>query len=885
MVRVCAKTYDATPTESLTSIFCEYETAGLTLDHFQKYAIEAIEAGHHILVTAHTGSGKTLPAEYAIKKFCGVKSDDICDVSRRRRVIYTAPIKSLSNQKYHEFSRKYPATSFGIMTGDIKANSEADCVIMTTEILRNALYLRSGGGSGGGSGVAPMTSASEAGAGASTDATSAPLSFEFNPDEIACVIFDEVHYINDPDRGRVWEEVFMRLPSHIQCVMLSATIDRPEAFAEWVQSTTGREVWVAGTDIRVVPLIHYSYFTMSTHNYRDIKDKAVQSLVDGIDNKLIILKDATGCAYNHGAVETLQKVERSLRIARISVKRSFVLNRIVSSLKSFTMLPAICFVFSRRSAEDWAEEIEHGLFNVEDPTEKTFPSIVEREAREILRKMPNHREYMVLPEYHKMMRLLQKGIAVHHSGVLPVLREMIELLFARGFIKLLFATETFAVGVNMPTKTVMFTALSKFDGRSSFRNLASHEYTQMAGRAGRRGLDTIGHVIHLNNLFEVPTHTEYQMMLSGKPQTFVSRFKIDSSLILRVVSQLYVGSSTSSPSHITLSSIVEFIQRSTIAREVSSQYDDLLRDIERTTKQMSDIQLTLLGCGLDDANLAEYDAMMTEYTEANGRRRDRIQKQLQEFQTTHTKDDPTLKFDDIYVLFKKQKVLEKERTQLLLNAETTHHYIQSITEKIIDMLIDGGYMIQHEEAADMYQITRLGLLAAKIQEIPGMAVAKMLNDRVLHTNPTELASILSMFTEVRVRDEDSIDSRMALRYVDTPAMLETIEKQLSSTENLELTLNQPYDAEKYKYQYNIYDAIYEWCGAKTEAETRAILAELEKYGIFAGEFVKAILKIQNIVRELSEAAELIEDLELKETLSKIPDLLLKFIATNQSLYV
>lgn len=876
MVRLCAKTYDPTPNESLISIFRKYETAGLTLDHFQKYAIEAIELGHHILVTAHTGSGKTLPAEYAIKKFCGDRGAESGASPPRHRVIYTAPIKSLSNQKYHEFSRKYPEISFGIMTGDIKANPEADCVIMTTEILRNALYL------GSGSGVAPMTSASGAGAGASEDAISATLSFEFNPDEIACVIFDEVHYINDPDRGRVWEEVFMRLPSHIQCVMLSATIDKPEAFAEWVQTTTGREVWVAGTDIRVVPLIHYSYFTMSTHNYRDIKDKTVQRLVDSIDNKLIVLKDAAGCAYNHAAVETLQKVERTLRISHISVKRSFVLNRIVSSLKSFAMLPAICFVFSRRSAEDWAEEIEHGLFNVDDPTEKTFPSIVEREAREILRKMPNHREYMVLPEYHKMMRLLQKGIAVHHSGVLPVLREMIELLFARGFIKLLFATETFAVGVNMPTKTVMFTALSKFDGRSSFRNLASHEYTQMAGRAGRRGLDTIGHVIHLNNLFEVPTHTEYQMMLSGKPQTFVSRFKIDSSLILRVVSQLYAGSSAP---HISLDSIVEFIKKSTIAKEVSSQYDELLRDIDRTTKQMSDIQLTLLGCGLDDADLAEYDRMMTEYTEANGRRRDRIQKQIQEFQSAHTKDDPTLKFDDIYVLFKKQRVLEKERTQLLINAETTQRYIESVTDKIIDMLIDGGYIIHDEDSANMYQITRLGLLAAKIQEIPGMAVAKMLNDRVLRTNPTELAAVLSMFTEVRVRDEDSIDSRAALRYVDTPTLLETVEKQLSFTENLELTLNQSYDAEKYQYQYNIYDAIYEWCGAKTETETRAILAELEKYGIFAGEFVKAILKIQNIVRELTEASELIEDLDLKETLSKIPELLLKFIATNQSLYV
>ena len=205
-------------------------TYNFELSDFQKTAIKAIEEGDHVLITAHTGSGKTLPAEHAIQYFA----------QKGKKVIYTAPIKALSNQKYNEFQIKFPNISFGILTGDIKFNPEADVLIMTTEILKNTLYLKR------------LKQVED-------------LDFEMDfENDLGCVVFDEVHYINDRDRGKVWEETIILLPPQIQMLMLSATIDKPENFANWIETTKKTEnyqkkVILTGTHQRVVPLVHYVY--------------------------------------------------------------------------------------------------------------------------------------------------------------------------------------------------------------------------------------------------------------------------------------------------------------------------------------------------------------------------------------------------------------------------------------------------------------------------------------------------------------------------------------------------------------------------------------------------------------------------------------------------
>ena len=259
MVRICKNAYDNKDYD------CHFEEFPFDLSDFQKYAIEAIVSKNDILITAHTGSGKTLPAEFAIRHLVGLG----------KKVIYTAPIKALSNQKFYEMSEKFPDISFGILTGDIKFNPEADVLIMTTEILRNTLLFK-------------KTSNDER--------SSSLVQFDMDIDnDLGAVIFDEVHYINDPSRGKVWEETIMLLPPHIQLIMLSATIDNPEKFASWVENKKNntKTMYLAPTNHRVVPLVHYSYMCISDsiETLLRNKHKSLYSEIKNYINKTIIVKN------------------------------------------------------------------------------------------------------------------------------------------------------------------------------------------------------------------------------------------------------------------------------------------------------------------------------------------------------------------------------------------------------------------------------------------------------------------------------------------------------------------------------------------------------------------------------------------------------------------
>jgi superfamily II RNA helicase len=519
MVKICSDVY---PVSDKTTYSQYFEKYPFPLSSFQKYAIESIVEGNHILVTAHTGSGKTLPAEFAIEHF----------VSMKKKVIYTSPIKALSNQKFYEFTKKFPHISFGILTGDIKTNPEADVLIMTTEILMNTLYAKN--------------RKNDTNTNTDCKSTASLTMFEMDFDnELACVVFDEIHYINDKDRGRVWEETIMMLPRHVQMVMLSATLDSPEKFALWcetkgetIEEIKDKEikdqkpdkiVYLTTTYERVVPLTHYSFITCTQGIFKVLKDKELEKEIMKTTNTLHVLQDAKG-NFNDTNYQKIRKTLKTFQDKNHFVKRQHVLNTVSKYMVEHNMLPAICFVLSRKALEQCAKEITIPL--LEDDSK--VPYIVRRECEQIIRKLPNYQEYLNLPEYLNMVSLLEKGIAIHHAGIMPILREMVELLFARGYVKLLFATETFAVGINMPTKTVLFTDATKFDG-SGPRPFYSHEYTQMAGRAGRRGIDTVGHVIHLTNLFHSIDQSTLKTMLKGKPQTLVSKFKISYNLILNLI--------------------------------------------------------------------------------------------------------------------------------------------------------------------------------------------------------------------------------------------------------------------------------------------------------------------------------------------------------------
>ena len=260
MVVICDKPY---PKEKDIEYKEYFEMFPYELSDFQKYAIESIIRGDDVLCCAHTGSGKTLPCEVSLKFF----------ISKGKKVIYTGPIKSLENQKFYEFSQKYPHISFGLITGDVKINASADVLIMTAEILMNQLFA------------------------SKENNTTSPFQMDIE-NELACVIFDEIHFINDISRGSVWEKTILALPKHIQKIMLSGTLDSPEKFAGWCeQQNPTKQVWLCSTEKRIVPLIHYGFITTTEAYYKKETDKSLQQQMRQSTDNLIVLKDADGKFY------------------------------------------------------------------------------------------------------------------------------------------------------------------------------------------------------------------------------------------------------------------------------------------------------------------------------------------------------------------------------------------------------------------------------------------------------------------------------------------------------------------------------------------------------------------------------------------------------------
>jgi len=808
------------------------------LSDFQKYAIEGIVKSQHVLITAHTGSGKTLPAEFAIEYFHSLK----------KKIIYTSPIKALSNQKFYEFTQKFPNISFGILTGDIKFNPEADVLIMTTEILQNTLFVKN------------------------NKSFKNVLHFDIDiENDLGCVIFDEIHYINDLDRGKVWEQTIMMLPSNVQMLMLSATIDRPNKFASWIENLNTDEnkkplknVYLASTDKRVVPLKHYLYIDSNQTIFKLISDKEKQQEIKNIIKNLHIIKDTEFHEKNLQKVRTLESLFNN---KKCFIRPDLVLNNLLQYLKNNNMLPAICFVFSRKNVEKFANQITCNLF---DEDNDTVPEIICKECHNILRKLPNYKEIISLPEFHSIIKLLEKGIAIHHSGVIPVLREMTELLFAKGYIKILFATETFAVGINMPTKTVIFTSLYKYT-KQGMRILHSHEYTQMAGRAGRRGLDTIGHVIHCYNLFQnnVPSTSEYRIMMNGVPQTLKSKFTIDYSLVLNLFKN-------------EAQSIDEYSKSSMLNLEIENrlreqnEFYKLLKSEYESIKTLNNIDDFI------EEKMNEYINLENECQNVNGNKKKKIRKKLLEIENNINNFNETkLKFKDYNE--KKNEFLHEEKLYY-----DGVNFINNKSKLIIKLLEKQEYIEEHiKDDQLIYKLTQKGIIASNIREVPGILIAPLINNNLLENiKIDEFIAFLSCFNDTKVSDEYRIHNINNLTI--SQELIFIINNLNSNIENiidLECNYSMNTNTANIELSYDLIPYILKWINAENEQTCRLILEDLNNIGIFVGDFSKALLKINNICNELNETFELINNVKMAYITSLVSDKLLKFVVTNQSLYI
>ena len=786
---------------------------------FQQKACLSIENHKHVLVTAHTGSGKTLPALFSIYYWIEIK---------QKKVIYTTPIKALSNQKYKEMKDTFPDYEVGILTGDIKHNPEAQILIMTTEILQNHCYKQKN--------------------------RNMYLDFQMNlHDELGCVIFDEVHYIDDIDRGTIWEQTMMMLPKHIPFVMLSATIGQKEVFAKWIENLTQKEVVICHHNERVVPLTFYEYFCIPRKYIDNLSDKVKKKLfIEKTSETLRVIK--TPKTYDYSVLNQTKKCIHEMNKDRYFVPSKYILNECLKDLRDKDMFPALLFVFSRKKVEFLASQITTPLY-----LENEKDSYVEPYVRQtMVRQFSNWREYVELPEYRIYVDLLEKGIGIHHAGMLPVFREVMEILYEKKFIKCLIATETFAIGLNMPTRTTIFYSLYKHDG-NQLRILQSHEFTQMAGRAGRRNLDKVGHVILLTNLYDTPSENEYKQLFFGGCKVLKSKFRITYHLLLNYIHEY------------SEEDFVKMVETSMMNNDIRFQIDHANENIQKLQEEY-DSQNEILGSfGFDAVNLfSNYESLKEKAKYAKNKERKRINAELRTLESTHGNQLKQKNIYDKSIEIRDKIENEKKSKQFAEN------YIRDQIQGMYDILKQSGFIIDSKPSSK-------GLNTCYIHELPCLVFSDVYEKfNKLHSwNTSELAMYLSCFYDVKVKEDFKTHNppflKQELKYTE-----ETMNTYIAN----ELKYN-VYVTCQYSLQYDLMIYIKKWIEEVHDVSNSISFFDTlkQEIDVFIGDFMKCCMKIVNMCNELIIYGTNDANYGFVEKIQQIQKQIQKNIVINQSFYL
>lgn len=491
------------------------------LDDFQKEACEVIDNGESVVACAPTGAGKTVIAQHAIHRA----------LEQGCRIFYTTPLKALSNQKFYDFGEKYGYDKVGLLTGDTSINRGAQVVIMTTEVFRNMLYGTNFG--------------------AVAD----------NLKDVRYVVLDEVHYMNDEQRGTVWEESIIYCPTNIQIIALSATVANCDELTNWINTVHSRTKLV-NTDFRPVPLRFY-YFDSSQ------------------PFKLLPLLTPEGKLNKKIRPERPQWAKGKDKRKKTYVKQ------IIQNLADANMLPAIYFTFSRKKCDEQMEKCAGLGLNTKAEQEEIKAFIDEFIAENPHLYGNKHIEYLI------------QGVASHHAGLLPAWKNLVEKLFQKGLIKVVFATETLAAGINMPARSTVISATSKRTD-SGHRMLTANEFLQMSGRAGRRGMDEVGYVTIVGTSFQTPEEVA-ELVLSGS-NPLESRFSPSYSMVLNLLQRF------------TLEESKELILKSFGYYSSDFRLKPILAQIEQFDNEINERNF-VCPSHLSDDKLLEYDKLRFLYVQ------------------------------------------------------------------------------------------------------------------------------------------------------------------------------------------------------------------------------------------------------------------------------
>ena len=749
------------------------------LDDFQIKSAKAIVDGKNTLSLGHTGSGKTsvgiIGVSHALKQ--------------GQKAIFTTPIKCLSNQKYGDFQKDFPVNSIGILTGDIKINPDADVIVATQEIVANMLFQNK----------------------------------DFF-DDVGVIVIDEAHYINS-DRGAVYEQTISMMPSHVQFVLLSATISKPEVLKDWLEKTRGTECVMSSTDFRPVPLQQNVY-------------------VDGEFKNIIKDEEFNDSLYKSMFTNWKNQDKK--------ISQSTRLKNFVEMMQEKDLFPALFFVFSRKNCEKFADMFERSLITGKEQTEclKLYDYYVKKMLGE---------GGMQTAQYWQIRKFLSKGVCIHHSGLIPVIKEIIEILFEKKFIKLMFVTETFAVGINMPTRTVVFTELEKFDGKEK-RVLLPSEYIQMAGRAGRRGKDTVGHVIY----FQITNKpmiilSEFAEMISGKHASIKSKFEIDPNFILKCVDNDI--------------NIKEELGKTMLFNEISSQKKGIVFEIEELDKKIKGITIE------NEDKIHELKKLENKKLICKPKQKQQINVQINQIKNEIDEKDIE-QFGNRCTL---QQDLKKLNKDLIDNDE----YIDNTINNIKDVLINTGYM------QNSGTITIQGRSAASFQEIESFLAVEYLHSllqSVDYYSIQDYKYIIPFIIGTLVDDRDLNRENLMENAFEVlndvfneKNQIENVKYELSTLKKCheqissEGRLKEPEN--KLTPMFGV--ALYLWINGTSFNEIKEFVPEISE-----GNFCKNILKSHNICEEMMNMFEIYNvKSELKQILTELQSKLIRDIVIIDSLYI
>lgn len=727
------------------------------LDDFQKEACDYITNGKSVVVCAPTGAGKTVIAEHAINQA----------LKNGYKVFYTTPLKALSNQKYNDFSQKYGAEKVGLLTGDSSYNRNGQIVVMTTEVFRNMLY---------GTNFGSVTD---------------------NLKDVRYVILDEVHYMNDEQRGTVWEESIIYCPTNIQIIALSATVANADKLTDWI-NTVHSDTKLVNTDFRPVPLRFY-YFDSSQ------------------PNTILPLLTPSGALNNKIKPERKQFKRGKL------VQRKYTSKDVVRVLHEKNMLPAIYFTFSRKKCDEQMEKCAD-LCLVTPDEQKEIKRIID--------------DYIAENPYlykNKHIEYLLCGVASHHAGLLPAWKVLVEKLFQKGLIKVVFATETLAAGINMPARSTVISSISKRTD-NGHRTLTPSEFLQMSGRAGRRGMDEIGYVTIVGTAFQTPEEVAELVLSEANP--LESKFSPSYSMVLNLLQRF------------TLEETKELVLKSFGYFSSNYRIEPLLNMKNLLEEKIEECNEFKCWCKRTSADLIEYNKTREMYVQ-NRKTFKTIKKQ--ENKKNRPLSPEIIEFGEkTKALLNKMHSFECDTCKLfkkhMKNIDLIERY-QSKQRKLEKEIVKQkdifwNRFLSHRAVLEEYGYlkdnypTSSGVSIAQIRSENELFIARIIFSGILdNLSPAELASVICAIT--------SEDSRADL-YSQIP-LTTTVRKTLNKIKDIKR------DIEKHQKAHDVEDPMYinAYCSPLIEmwvndAEWEDIIDQID---MGEGDIVRCFKRVVDVLRQ------------------------------------